>query len=73
MLDPWMQRFMGQCVGALKKTGIKAKGTGSFSIRIGDEGEKELQLDRFWSRYADTQNSEEFNAVVSEAKRLLSK
>jgi hypothetical protein len=72
MLDPWMQKFMGQCVSALKNAGIKAKGTGSFSIRIGEDGKKELPLDSFWSRYAESQNAGEFDAVVSEAKRLLS-
>ena len=73
MLDPWMQKFMGQCVAALKKAGIRAKGTGQFSIRLGDEGEKELLLDTFWSRYAKTQSAEEFDAVVVEARRLLAR
>src|ERR1043165_1122545 len=71
MLDPWMQKFMGQCVGALKKAGIKAKGTGSFSIRIGDDGKNELPLDSFWTRYKESQNSAELDAVVAEAKRGL--
>ena len=73
MLDPWMQKFMGQSVAALKKAGIRAKGTGQFSVRLGDEGQKELPLDAFWSRYAKTQSSEEFDAIVAEARLLLNR
>ena len=71
MLDPWMQKFMGQAVSALKKAGIRAKGTGQFSIRIGDEAQKEIPLDAFWARYAKSQRAEEFDAIVAEARRLL--
>jgi hypothetical protein len=71
MLDPWMQRFMGQSVAALKKAGIRAKGTGQFSVRLGDDGQKELRLDAFWARYAKTQGAEEFDAVVAEARRMM--
>ena len=73
MLDPWMQKFMGQCVSALKKEGIKARGTGQFSIQLGEAGKEELRLDVFWSRYSKNQSASEFAAVVAEAKRLLSK
>ena len=71
MLDPWMQKFMGQCVAALKKAGIRARGTGQFSVRLGEDGQKELQLDSFWSRYAKTQSADELDAVVAEARRLI--
>ena len=73
MLDPWMQKFMGQCVGALKKEGIKARGTGQFSIQLAEGGKEELRLDSFWSRYSKSQSASEFAEVVAEAKRLLSK
>jgi hypothetical protein len=73
MLDPWMQKFMGQCVGALKKEGIRAQGTGQFSIRLGEDGKKEVRLDAFWSRYSKSQSASEFAAVVAEAKRILGK
>jgi len=73
MLDPLMQKFMGQSVGALKKAGIKAKGTGQFSILIGEEGKQEINLVPFWSRYIKNQSEAEFDEVVANAKRLLKK
>src|SRR5262245_35701115 len=36
LLTPHMQQFLGRCVSAVKKAGIKAKGTGQFSILLGD-------------------------------------
>jgi hypothetical protein len=47
LLSPHMQQFMGRCVGAIKKAGIAAKGTGQFSILVGERG-SELSLDKFY-------------------------
>jgi hypothetical protein len=47
MLTPHMQQFMGRCVSAIKKAGIAAKGTGQFSILVG-ERRAELRLDKFY-------------------------
>jgi hypothetical protein len=71
MLDPLMQRFMGQCVGALKKEGIRAKGTGQFSVRVGENGAAEVILDEFWRRYAKDQDARVFSDVVQAAKKAL--
>jgi hypothetical protein len=73
MLDPWMQKFMGQCAGALKKEGIRAKGTRQFSLRIGEHGGKEIPLDKYWARYPKTQDTSEIDAFVAAAKHLLNK
>ena len=69
MLDPAMQQFMGKCVGVLKKAGLKAKGTGQFSILIG-ENQCELNLDEFWAEFADKNDSNVFEKVVEAAKNL---
>ena len=69
LLDPVMQQFLGRCVGAIKKAGIRAKGTGSFSILLGDEQEAELQLDQFWSEYCGSQDAGIFGRVAEAAKR----
>ena len=47
LLTPHMQQFMGRCVSAIKKAGIAAKGTGQFSVLVGERG-AELRLDRFY-------------------------
>ena len=43
-LTPDRQQFMGRCIGAIKKSGIPAQGTGQFSILVGDS-QAELRLD----------------------------
>ncbi|MDB2687264.1 hypothetical protein N9Y42_08630 [Mariniblastus sp.] len=58
MLDPMMQQFMGRCIGAVKKSGLRAGGTGQFSVSIND-GEHELILDEFWARVCDNPDSQE--------------
>jgi hypothetical protein len=70
MLDPTMQKFIGQCVGAIKKAGIKAKGTGQFSIRLGEKG-VELRLDEFWQEYARSGDDAVFQKLVADAKDTL--
>lgn len=69
MLDPWMQQFMGRCVGAIKKAGLRAKGTGQFSVKVG-EAQAELRLDQFWAEYSKSQDSAIFERVVATAKAL---
>jgi hypothetical protein len=56
----------------LQRVAVGSEGTGQFSIRLGEDGKKELHLDPFWSRYAKSQDVAEFQAVTAEAKRLLS-
>ncbi len=70
MLDPTMQRFMGQCVGAIKKAGVKAKGTGQFSVLLGEK-RVELWLDEFWQEYAQSGDDAIFQKVVADAKDTL--
>ena len=70
MLDPTMQQFLGRCVGAIKKAGIKAKGTGQFSILLGEPQSGELILDRYWKEYLKTQNPAVFESIVAEARKL---
>ncbi len=48
LLTPHMQQFMGRCIGAIKKTGIKAQGTGQFSILLVDK-QVELPLEPFYT------------------------
>jgi hypothetical protein len=55
----------------LKKAGIRAKGTGQFSVRLEEDGKKEIPLGAFWARYAKNQNPSEFDTVVAEAKKIL--
>jgi hypothetical protein len=66
MLTPHMQQFMGRCVGVLKRVGIAAKGTGQFSIMIGEQ-QKELRLDQFYQPNDDPAVVEH---VVAEARRI---
>jgi hypothetical protein len=66
MLTPHMQQFMGRCVSAIKKNGITAKGTGQFSILLGEQS-IELRLDQFYQPSDDPSIIEQ---VVSEARRL---
>ena len=66
LLTPHMQQFMGRCVSAIKKTGIAAKGTGQFSILVG-ERRAELRLDKFYRPEDDPKLIE---GVVDAAKQL---
>jgi len=72
-LDPWMQQFMGRCIGALKKAGMRAKGTGQFSILVGDEESVELGLDDFWEEFRKTQDEAVFRRVVEAARTMMKK
>lgn len=69
LLTPHMQQFMGRCVGATKRAGIKAKGTGQFSILIG-ETEAELRLEEF---YEPSDNPGAIDSVVERARQLAAK
>jgi len=66
LLTPHMQQFMGRSVGAIKKAGLLAKGTGQFSVLVGEQ-HAELHLDRF---YQPTNAPEPIQAVVAAAKQL---
>jgi hypothetical protein len=68
MLDPQMQQFMGRCVGAVKKAGIPAKGTGQFSILLGDDQRAELRLDEFWADFAKSEDAAVFERVAAAAR-----
>jgi hypothetical protein len=70
MLDPAMKQFMGRCIGAVKKSGIKAKGSGQFSILLGDDGGQELALTPFWQSYQGSQDQAVFNSVAELARRM---
>src|SRR5436190_9580806 len=52
MLTPHMQQFMGRCVGAIKSVGVAAKGTGQFSVLVGEQ-QIELRLEKFYSPSSD--------------------
>jgi len=71
MLDPTMGQFMGQCIGAAKRSGIKAKGSGQFSILLGDDGGQELALDRFWDRFQESHDQTVFDSVAELARRMM--
>jgi hypothetical protein len=71
LLDPVMQQFLGRCVGAIKKAGIRAKGTGSYSILLGEDQKAELRLDKFWKEYCDSQDVGVFGQVVEAAKQTV--
>ena len=64
MLTPHMQQFLGRCVGAVKKAGLRAKGTGQFSIIINESAE--VHLTEF---YRPTDDPATVQAVVEAAKR----
>jgi hypothetical protein len=66
LLDPHMQQFLGRCVGVLKKAGLRAKGTGQFSVRLDDR--VEIELDRFYQRYDDPSV---FDDLVAAARKAL--
>lgn len=68
MLDPWMKQFMGRCIGAVKKAGIRATGTGEFSILLGDDQRLELQLDEFWNEFANSHDDTVFDRVTAAAR-----
>lgn len=67
LLTPHMQQFLGRCVGAIKKAGIKAKGTGQFSVLLGD-AQAELRLDEFYEPADDPAIVEK---VVARARELV--
>jgi hypothetical protein len=71
LLDPIMQQFLGRCIGAIKKAGIRAKGTGSFSILLGEHQKAELQLDQFWKEFCDSRDPEVFDRVAEAAKEAV--
>src|SRR5262249_54568248 len=73
LLDPIMQQFLGRCVGAVKKAGIQAKGTGSFSLLLGEDQKAELPLDQFWREFANSQDAGGFLRVVEVATKAVSK
>lgn len=66
MLTPHMQQFMGRCVSAIKRVGIAAKGTGQFSLLIGEQ-RTELRLDQF---YQSSDAPAIIEEVVVEAQRI---
>ena len=70
MLDPMMGQFMGRCTGAVKKAGIKAKGTGQFSIALGDGDGLELPLYPLWEQYQQSQDQQVFGTAVELAQRM---
>lgn len=70
LLDPMMKQFMGQCIGAVKKAGIKAKGSDKFSIFVGEKL-AELPLDRLWDRFQKSQDEAVFESVVTMAGRMM--
>lgn len=67
LLTPHMQQFMGRCVGALKKNGVRARGTAQFSILLG-ETSVEFPLDRY---YQPTDDPAQVEEVVAAARELL--
>jgi hypothetical protein len=69
MLTPHMQQFLGRCIGAIKKVGITAKGTGQFSIVLGDT-QIELPLEQF---YKPSDDPTIIDSVVAKAKELVGK
>jgi hypothetical protein len=71
MLDPAMQQFLGRCVGAIKKAGMKGKGTGSFSVLLGENEKAELQLDPFWKEFCNSQSIDVFTRVTAAAKQAI--
>lgn len=71
LLDPVMQQFLGRCVGAIKKSGIRAKGTGSFSVLLGEDQKAELQLNQFWKEFCDSQDAIVFSRVAEAAKQAV--
>ena len=68
MLNPSMKQFMGRCVGAVKKAGIRAKGTGQFSILLGDDQRAELALNEFWREFATSNEDAVFDRVAAAAR-----
>jgi hypothetical protein len=66
LLTPHMQQFMGRCVSAIKRAGVVAKGTGQFSILLGEQ-RSELRLDKFYQPSDDPGLIEQ---VVAEARKI---
>lgn len=66
MLTPHMQQFMGRCVSAIKRIGLRAKGTGQFSILVGAE-EKEIRLEEF---YQPSDDPALVDRVLEEARKI---
>jgi hypothetical protein len=71
MLDPMMQQLMGRSIGAVKKAGMRARGTGQFSISL-DDGTHELLLDEFYARLCDDPSAESaiMEDLVTAAKKM---
>jgi hypothetical protein len=67
LLDPEMQRFLGQCVGAIQRAGVQAKGTGQFSVLLGEELKAELPLDSFWRDFFRSRDPRVVDRVVQAA------
>ena len=64
---------MGRCIGEVKKSGIPAKGTGQFSILLGENQSNELQLDTFWTRFQESQDQSDLSIVFAELARRMMK
>lgn len=62
---------MPSTLGAVKKAGMKARGTGQFSISL-EDGTHELLLDDFYARLCDDPSTESavMEDVVTAARRL---
>jgi hypothetical protein len=67
LLDPEMQRFLGQCVGAIQRAGVHARGTGQFSVMLGDDPKVELPLESFWRDYSRSRDPRIVDRVVQAA------
>jgi hypothetical protein len=73
VLDATKRQFLGRCVSAIKQAGIRARGTRSFSVLLGEAEAAELRLDPYWSEFCNSENANVFAEVVEAARKVVSR
>jgi len=69
-LGPEKILFLERCIAAIKKLGVRLEATGGFSVLVGKGKGREISLDEYWERFAESQDEAVFDQVAFAARRL---
>jgi hypothetical protein len=70
-LDAQKFDFLARCIAAIKKQRVRAEASGGFSICVGNDRHRELQLDEYWQLYTESQDAGVIDQVAAEARRMV--